>query len=294
MADPLIVHWPAGIGTDGATRHQYVHAIDVMPTLLELIGIEPPDVIAGVEQSPIEGVSFAPSLTSPDAPDAHITQYYEMLGSRALYHDGWKAVVFHTSLGINYDGSDVTIPFDDDVWELYHVAVDFAEVHDLAAERPDKLEEMKQLWWEEAAKYKVLPLNNQPGRFGDRRYRRQRHEFYSGIGPLPEAIAPTLKNRSFVIAAEVSIPAEGATDGVIVAHGGHAGGYVLYLLGRRLHYVYNFLGSEISTISADTRVADRPTGGPDDVHPHRRRRRRCRASTTTFRSARAPCRIRPC
>jgi len=259
VADPLIVHWPRGIGTDGGTRHQYVHAIDVMPTVLEIVGIEAPDLIAGVEQSPIEGVSFAPSLHDTDVPDAHITQYYEMLGSRGLYHDGWKAVVFHTSLGINYDGSDVTIPFDDDVWELYHVAEDFAEVRDLAAERPDKLEELKQLWWDEAAKYKVLPLNNQPGRFGDRRHRRRRHELYGGIGPLPEAIAPHLKHRSFVIAAEVSIPAEGSVDGVLVAHGGHTGGYVLYLQGRRLHYVYNFLGSEISTTSASMELSTGPS-----------------------------------
>ncbi|MEJ7585530.1 MAG: arylsulfatase [Acidimicrobiales bacterium] len=254
VADPLIVHWPAGIGTDGDTRHHYVHAIDIMPTLLELIGIEPPDAIAGVDQSPIEGVSFAPTLTAPDAPDAHITQYYEMLGSRALYHDGWKAVVFHTALGINYDGSDVTVPFDDDVWELYHVAVDFSEVHDLATERHDKLEEMKQLWWDEAARYQVLPLNNQPGRFGDPRYRRRRHVLHGGIGPLPEAIAPMLKNRSFAVAAEVEVASEESSDGVIIAHGGHAGGYALYLQGRRLHYVYNFLGSEITTVSADTEL----------------------------------------
>ncbi|MBA3304176.1 MAG: sulfatase-like hydrolase/transferase [Acidimicrobiia bacterium] len=260
VADPLIVHWPAGIGSDGATRHQYVHAIDVLPTLLELIGIDPPDVIAGVAQRPIEGVSFAPSLRAADAESAHVTQYYEMLGSRALYHDGWKAVVFHTSLGIAYDGSDVTIPFDDDVWELYHVATDFSEVHDLAAERPDKLDEMKQRWWDEAAKYQVLPLNNQPGRFGDRRHRRHRrhrHVLWGGIGPLSETVAPSLKHRSFVIAAEVVVPAEGPTDGVIVAHGGHSGGYALYLQGRRLHYVYNFLGREISTISAATEL---PTG----------------------------------
>ena len=257
VADPLIVHWPAGIGTEGETRHQYVHAIDVMPTLLDLLGIDAPDVIAGVPQSPIEGVTFAPTLRDAGAPSAHVTQYYEMLGSRALYHDGWKAVAFHTPPFINYDGTDTRRPFEDDVWELYHVAEDFAEVRDLAAERPEELAAMQARWWEEAAKYQVLPLNNEPGRFGDTRYRRDHYELYGGIGPLPEAIAPNFRNRSFTIAAELEIPEKGDADGVIVAHGSHAGGYVAYVKGRRLHYAYNFVGTEITTIAA---TVDLPPG----------------------------------
>ena len=180
-----------------------------------------------------------------------------MLGSRALYHDGWKAVAFHTPPFINYDGTDTRRPFDDDAWELYHVAEDFAEVHDLAADRPDKLAEMQERWWAEAAKYQVLPLNNEPGRFGDTRYRRDHYELYGGIGPLPEAIAPNFRNRSFTIAAELDIPASGDADGVVVAHGSHAGGYVAYVHARRLHYAYNFVGTEITTIAA---TADLPTG----------------------------------
>ncbi len=222
--------------------------------MLDLIGIEAPEVIAGVTQTPIEGVSFAPTLQTADAPGAHVTQYYEMLGSRALYHDGWKAVVFHTPPFISYDGTDTRRPFDDDAWELYHVAVDFAEVRDLAAERPDKLAELQALWWQEAEKFQVLPLNNEPGRFGDTRYRRDHYELYGGIGPLPEAIAPNFRNRSFTIAAELDIPDEGATDGVIVAHGSHAGGYVAYVQDRRLHYAYNFVGTEITTIAATEKL----------------------------------------
>ncbi len=171
VADPLIFHWPALIGTEGGTRHQYVHAVDIMPTLLELIGVDPPASIAGVEQSPIEGVSFAATLDDALVPSSHITQYYEMLGSRALYHDGWKAVVFHTPPRMAYDGSDMTKSFDDDVWELYNVAEDFSEVHNLAVTHPAKLEELKALWWEEAERFQVLPLNNAPGAFGDDRYR---------------------------------------------------------------------------------------------------------------------------
>ncbi|MCU1453645.1 MAG: arylsulfatase family protein [Acidimicrobiales bacterium] len=251
VADPLIVHWPTRLGTAGGTRHQYVHAVDIAPTVLDLLGIEAPDVIAGIEQAPIEGISFAGTLDDADAASAHVTQYYEMLGSRALYHDGWKAVVFHSPPFLAYDGTDTTKPFDDDVWELYRVSEDFAEVHDLAASEPEKLAELQALWWSEAERFQVLPLNNQPGRFVDPRHRRDRQVFYAGVGPLPEAIAPALKNRSFAIAAHLHVPeGDGPVDGVLVAHGGHAGGYVLHIRGRRLHYTYNFVGTEITTVSA--------------------------------------------
>ena len=256
VADPLIVHWPTRLG-QGGTRHQYVHAIDLAPTLLELIGIEPPASIGGIEQSPIEGVSFAPSLTDPDAVSDHVTQYYEMFGSRALYHDGWKAVVFHPTPWIAYDGTDVSKPFDDDVWELYHVAEDFSEVRDLAEAEPEQLERMKARWWEEAARYQVLPLNNEPGRFGDRRFRRDRHVFHPGIGVLPEAVAPSLRGRAFVMAAALTVPTTGEVGGTIVAHGSHTGGYALYLHDRRLHFAYNFVGTEITVVSAEV---DLPAG----------------------------------
>jgi arylsulfatase len=262
VADPMIVHWPARIPAPASvadgTRHQYVHAIDLLPTVLDLIGIDAPATIAGVEQTPLEGVSFAASLLDAAAPDTHVTQYYEMLGSRALYHDGWKAVVFHSPAFITYDGSDGRRSFDEDVWELYHVAEDFSECHDLAASHPDKRAELEALWWEEAARFQVLPLNNQPGRHGDPRYRRRRMELFDGVGPLTEALAPNLKNRSFAIAAVLDVPPPGAPcDGAIVAHGSHAGGYVLFLKDRRLHYTYNFVGTLLQTVSAEVEL---PTG----------------------------------
>src|SRR5262249_53359777 len=139
VCDPLIVHWPSRLGTPGATRHQYVHAVDVMPTVLDVVGITMPDHINGVAQTPLEGGSFAPVLGDGGAASAHVTQYYEMLGCRALYHDGWKAVVFHPMPFVAYDGTDPNRSFDDDEWELYHVAEDFSETVDLAAERRDKL-----------------------------------------------------------------------------------------------------------------------------------------------------------
>ena len=250
VTDPLIVWWPRGLGRPGEVRHQYVHAIDVMPTLLDLIGIEPPAEIAGVEQGPLDGASFRSTLADPAAPAPRTTQYYEMLGCRAIYHEGWKAVTFHPMLGFAYDGSNPRLPFDEDPWELYHVAEDFSETTDLAASEPDRLRELVALWWSEAERNQVLPLTNQPGRHADRRYRRDRYEYQAGIGVLPAAVAPNLRNRGFRIVADLEIP-DGGAEGVIVTHGGGAGGYALYLQGGRLHWTYNRLGAAITTISSD-------------------------------------------
>src|SRR5689334_23077019 len=162
VADPCIVHWPRGIRARGELRHQFAHAIDVLPTLLELIGVDAPAEIRGVTQSPIEGTSFAYLLDDADAPERHTTQYFEMLGSRGIYHEGWKAVTFKP-LGPMYDdGLDPDAPFDDDVWELYRVADDLSECDDVAAQHPDVLDDLVALWWEEAERYKVLPLDNRP------------------------------------------------------------------------------------------------------------------------------------
>ena len=251
VTDPLIVHWPARLGTPGATRHQYVHAIDITPTLLDLIGITPPTHINGVAQNEYDGVSVASTLGNGGAPEVHHTQYYEMLGSRAIYHDGWKAVVYHPPMMACYDGSDAwKRSFDDDIWELYHVADDFSECHDVAAEYPDKLREMQERWWAEAERNQVLPLNNQPGRFNDRRLRRDRFVFHPGVSSIPELLAPNLRNRPWEITAALRVPASGDVDGIIMGHGGHSGGYAMYVEGRRLHFVNNLLGFEVTVVSA--------------------------------------------
>lgn len=270
VTDPLIVSWPARLGQVGETRHQYVHAIDVFPTLLELIGITPPDTIDGVAQRPVEGVSFAHTLSDGSAPSKHVTQYYEMIGCRALYHDGWKAVAFHPLLSVSYgDGRDPRAPFDEDEWELYHVAEDFSETTDLAAKEPERLKAMIDLWWEEAERYDVLPLNNQPGRHGDRRHRLDRYVYRPGIGTLTEVVAPNLKNRAWHLVADLVVSDESSPDGVIVAHGGSSGGYAVFVKDRRLHYVHNLLGAAEFTVSASVelplgrtaaRVVFTPTG----------------------------------
>jgi len=256
VCDPLIVHWPERFGQPGETHHQYVHAIDVAPTLLDLIGITAPAEINGTAQTPFDGVSFAESLADGSVASRHVTQYYEMLGSRALYHDGWKAVVFHPPAMMAYDGSDARRSFDDDVWELYHVAADFSECHDVAAQFPDKLRELQELWWAEAERNQVLPLNNQPGRFGDTRHRRERYVYHAGISSIPESMAPNLRNRPFQITAALRVPADAPCDGVVVGHGGHSGGYALYIDGRRLHYVNNLLGAQITTVAAGVQLPD--------------------------------------
>jgi arylsulfatase len=257
VTDPLIVHWPAGLGVSGETRHQFVHAIDVMPTLLAAAGVTMPDTIAGVEQRPLDGASFTPTFTSTDA-STRDTQYYEMLGCRAIYHDGWKAVVFHPMLGFAYDGvSDPRLAFDDDPWELYHVADDFSECVDLATEEPERLRQMIDLWWSEAERNQALPLNNQPGRHADQRWRRPRYEYTPGIGQLPAAVAPNLRNRGFRVTALLDVPPDGSADGVILTHGGASGGYSMYVQDGALHWTDNLLGAQITTISA---VEPLPTG----------------------------------
>ena len=252
VTDPFIVHWSKGITRGGEVRHQYAHAVDLMPTLLDVVKLTAPAEIAGVKQTPIEGVSFAHTFNTPEAKTNHLTQYFEMMGSRALYHDGWKAVVFHPMMGLGYDGSDPTLPFDRDEWELYNIAADRSESTDLAQAHPEKLQEMIALWWKEAEAHRVLPLNNQPGKFGDRRHRRERYVYRPGIGSLPRAVAPNLHNRGFRIIAEVN--SSGEVNGTVCAHGSASAGYAVYVHDNRLHYLHNFLGLQQFTVAATVPV----------------------------------------
>ena len=156
IQDALIVHWPNGIEGKGEIRDQYHHISDIAPTLLDVIGLEVPNEIDGVKQRPMDGVSMRYSFNDADAPNAKKVQYYEMFGNRSVWADGWKAVTLHANR-MPWD-LNMTSPFDDDVWELYHVAEDFSGANDLAAEHPDKLAELQQLFEEQAEKYNVYPL----------------------------------------------------------------------------------------------------------------------------------------
>jgi arylsulfatase A-like enzyme len=241
--DPCIVHWPAGVHARGEVRSQFHHAIDVVPTILEAIGIEPPAEIAGFTQKPVEGVSMYYSFNDARAPTRKKSQYFEMLGNRGIWSNGWKAVAYHGRLPWE---DEAKWGFDEDQWELYHVDEDFSECHDLAEEQPEKLKELIELWWAEAGKYNVLPLDDRMvSRVGGRealQAPRDKYVFYPGTVRLPERSAPNTKNRSHTITAEVTIPEKDA-KGVICSIGGIPAGWSFYIKDGKLVYCHNYLGT---------------------------------------------------
>jgi arylsulfatase len=254
ISDPCIVHWPRRIRGRGETRGQYHHAVDLLPTVLEAIGLEAPTEIKGVKQKPLEGVSMAYTWEEPAAPTRKQVQYYEMLGQRAIWVGGWKAVALHEPLA-------ETGHFDKDVWALYHTDEDPAELHDLAAAYPEKLQELIDRWWVEARKYQVLPLD-------DRMFKRAisvmaahksrgRYVYYPHAAAVPEWDAPNVKNLPHTITAEVVIPPGGA-EGVLVAHGSRFGGYTLYVKDGRLVYTHNYVGDTEFTVISHTTVPSGP------------------------------------
>ncbi|HXQ60102.1 MAG TPA: arylsulfatase, partial [Acidimicrobiales bacterium] len=266
VADPCIISWPAGLSAGtGGIRHQFVHAIDVMPTVLELVGIEAPDEIEYVPQTSIDGVSFGYLLGTDGAaaPERHVTQHFEMFGSRAIYHQGWKAVTFHAVGPLYGDGLDPNAPFDDDVWELYHVAEDLSETRDLAAEHPDRVADMVALWWREAERNQVLPLDNRvlwtlvhpkP----DRRRQRATFRYFPGGAQVPEPVAVNVRNRSHAMTVQVDLPEVSVASGVLLALGSALGGWSFHLLEGRPRYVHNLYGKERLVLEAPDVVAPGP------------------------------------
>jgi arylsulfatase A-like enzyme len=254
-SDPCIISWPAGIKSKGELRTQYHHAIDVVPTVLDVLGLEPAETIKGHVQSHLDGVSMRYSFDDADVASERTTQFYSMLGSRAIWHDGWKAITNHPSMS---GWSN----FDKDEWELYHVDVDRAELHNLAAKEPGKLQAMVNLWYAEAGANGAFPLDDRGGLevFTTPRPQlskpRDRYIYYPDVADVPESQAVNIRNRSYVVGAQVDIPEPGAA-GVVFAHGSRFGGHALYLKDNRLHYAYNFVGSFEQKIVADTDV---PTG----------------------------------
>ena len=241
MSDPLIVHWPKGIAARGEVRDQYVHVTDVAPTLLDALGIAAPAVLNGVTQRPLEGVSFAHTLGDAGAVTKKQAQYYEMIGSRAIWMDGWKAVVEQPQ------GEMMTeAMLSAQKWELYHVAEDFSESTDLADQHPERLAALIERWWVEAGKYNVLPLDSRMQlRMGERKPSTvpdsNRFVYFPGMAPQFEYTAVNVKNRSHSIVADVEIPPQGA-EGVLLAHGSWFAGYSLYVNDGLLTYVHNYLG----------------------------------------------------
>ncbi|HVB94708.1 MAG TPA: arylsulfatase, partial [Acidimicrobiales bacterium] len=250
VADPCIVSWPARLAAAaGGIRHQFAHAIDVLPTVLELAGLSAPETIDSVPQSHIDGTSFG-YLLGPDgasAPEQHHTQHFEMFGSRAIYHRGWKAVTFHPVGPLYDDGLDPNASFEDDVWELYHVAEDISESRDRAGDEPARVAELVALWWEEARRNQVLPLDNRvlwtlAHPKPDRRRPRDRFRYFPGGAPVPEQVAVNVRNRSHAVTVDVSIPPGVVPEGVLLALGCALGGWSFHVFEGRLRYVHNLYG----------------------------------------------------
>ncbi|MEZ5341064.1 MAG: arylsulfatase [Acidimicrobiales bacterium] len=238
--DPLVIHWPNKITDPGAIRSQYHHITDLYPTILDLAGLPTPTVVNGVTQMPLEGVSFAPTITDPEAPEVKTVQYYEMLGSRAIYHDGWMAVTWHKP------GTD----WNDDPWELYDQRVDYTQANDLAGDMPQKLAELVELWWDEARAHNVLPLDDRGrDRFVDptrptASEKRDVYKYYSGTTPIPNPSLPVILNSPHSFTARFTL--ERADDeGMLVAHGGGLAGWTMFVRGRKVHYINNYLKLEI-------------------------------------------------
>jgi arylsulfatase len=254
-ADPMIVSWPAVIKNPGV-RPQYTHAVDIVPTLLDCLDIELPEVVKGYTQHPLEGVSFRASFADATAETGKATQFYSMLGTRAIWHQGWKAAAL-TPAAPNAWGD-----FAEQRWELFDTENDPTECHDLADEHPAKLRELVALWWTEAGRYQALPLESRDAveilttERPQLSKPRDRYIYYPGGAEIPESVAPNIRNRSYTIAAEVAIDTPEAA-GVLVAQGARFGGHALYIKDGTLKYVYDFVGERQQIVESTEEV---PTG----------------------------------
>jgi arylsulfatase len=284
VSDPFLVHWPAGIQARGEVRDQFAHIVDMVPTVLDVLGVEPPATIRGVTQSPLHGVSFAHTFDDATAPTRHRTQYYEMFGHRAIDHNGWRAVCPWPGPSFVEAGKPFGTPISmtdlDDLdahhWELYHVEEDVAETRDLAEEHRSKLIEMIALWYVEAGKYNVLPIDGSAlERMMLERPQitqaRTSYTFRPDTQVLPAPVAPRVLNRPHSIAADVEIPPGGA-EGVLLCQGTNAGGWSFYVKDNRLHYAHNYVHRTLHHVASGESVPEgrhtlrfefEPTGSPD-------------------------------
>jgi arylsulfatase A-like enzyme len=257
VADPLLLSWPKGIEAKGERRSQFLHATDIVPTMYDLLGVELPEEVKGYQQIPLEGVSFRSTFESDDVPTPKETGFFSMLGSRAIWHKGWKAVSVHPTIAGwgNYEH---------DRWELYDTTSDPTESRDLAAEHPEKVQELINLWFHEAGKYNGLPLldltavevladPNRPQVSPPR----DRYVYYPNTAEVPETAAVNIRNRSYSIAVEVEVDSEDAA-GVLFSHGARFGGHALYVKDGKLKYVYNFVGSKEQVVESSKQITTGP------------------------------------
>lgn len=236
--DPLVISWPKGIKARGELRHQYHHVTDIVPTILDVVGLEMPSVYRGVEQAPLPGVSMRYTFDG-DGPTRKKRQYYTIGGTRGIWQEGWKAVATHAPL--NGKGN-----FDQDAWELYHVDEDRSEAVNVADRHPDKVRELVAAWFEEAHANHGLPLDDRSVmemltvERPQAEPARNRYVYFPGTSAVPEGVAANIRGRSYKIIADVDLGDDAA--GVIFAHGSRFGGHALFIKDGKLHYVYNFLG----------------------------------------------------
>ncbi|MGZ4715099.1 MAG: sulfatase-like hydrolase/transferase [Acidimicrobiales bacterium] len=245
---PMIVHWPGGGFEPGGIRHQFHFVSDVAPTIYEIVGAQAPTTYRGLEQMPVSGTSMAYSFTAPEEPSRKHVQYFEMIGHRGIYADGWKAVTRH----------EKGVPYDDDRWELYHVAVDASESHDLAADHPERLEALIALWWSEAEAHGALPLDDRTielfgARFHDRSPHptSRRYTYRPPLAPMPAQVGAAIGGRSWAMVAEIDRPA--GAGGVLYATGTENSGLSLFVQDDHLVFDYNYFG-EHHVVTSDVPV----------------------------------------
>lgn len=234
---PLILSWPRGIAASGEIRHQYHHVIDVLPTVMDLAGVTAPGIYRGVAQEPLHGVSMRYSFHQPDAPSARKLQYFEIVGDRALYEDGWKIVARHRK------GDD----FDADHWELYDMRADFAEVRDLSAQHPERVRRMVALWWQEGEKYGVLPLDDRESERALDWFRMNapsRYRYLPGMSRMDRLMVPAINGRSYLVTMKADF-GSGQAQGAVLAFGNRFGGMALYCANGQL--VFDYIYSEAKT-----------------------------------------------
>jgi hypothetical protein len=261
----MVIHWPNGIKEKGGLRSQFGHVIDIAPTILEATSLPEPTSVNGTLQTPIEGTSLFYTFNDGQAKERHTTQYFEMFGNRAIYHDGWLARTIHRAPW----QTKKQRPLESDVWDLYNVRQDFSLTKNLAGEEPKRLRDLEALFMEEAEKYHVLPIDDRtvervnaavagrPDLLGDR----MSLTLYEGMDGMLENTFINVKNRSMTLTAELEIPSNGA-NGVILAQGGRFGGWSLYMKDDKPIYTYNFLGLSRYTIAAPDAI---PTGKAEVV-----------------------------
>jgi arylsulfatase A-like enzyme len=263
VRNPVVISWPKGITDKGGVRNQFHHVIDLVPTIYEAAGITPPQTLNGVTQAPIEGVSMMYAFNDAAAKERHRQQYFEMMINRGMYADGWWAA---SRVGIPWEGGEVKIKPDDAPWELYDLSNDFSQANDLAKSNPAKLRELQDLWWAEAAKYKVLPMDprkiirlsaEMQGRPTPTKGLTH-FDYYVGTEALPSGSAPNILNKSWSVTANVAGGTK-STEGAIFVMGATDGGYALYARKGKPVFVCNYLGLKVTRVEGKKAIPNGPS-----------------------------------